>query len=82
MLNQEVRWWLKGYFELCDGELDKKRLQIIKNHFHLCIAVEGELDDFNKEIFGIVTDALNGIEKDYASQANSKIPELMSSVCN
>lgn len=65
MQNYEFVTWLEGYFDLCSiSNINNKKLQIIKNHLNLVIAVEGELGPLNQEIYDLISKAIKeGDEK-------------------
>jgi hypothetical protein len=50
--NNEFREWLRGFFELSEGEtvLEPKQIQVIVNHLNLAEAVESGLDDTNSQL--------------------------------
>jgi hypothetical protein len=52
MTNQEFRDWLRGFFELSDENvcLAPQQVQIIVNHLNLAEAVEGKLDETNRQL--------------------------------
>lgn len=54
MTNQEIRWWILGFLELCDQPFDRHKIIIMKHHFNLVIAVTGSLDEPNRIIFDTV----------------------------
>ncbi len=52
MTNDEFRSWLKGFFELSEGDalISAKQAQVVINHLNLAEAVEGSLDTVNEQL--------------------------------
>ena len=56
MRNYEFVVWLEGYLDLCPaGDLDAKKLRIIRNHLNLVREVEGQLGPLNAGIYDLIS---------------------------
>ncbi len=52
MTNYEYACWVRGFLQLCpDIALDKRKVQILKNHLNLVTAVEGKLGEKNQLLY-------------------------------
>lgn len=60
MRNYEFVVWLEGYLDLCpDGDLNLKKLRIIRNHMNLVKEVEGQLGPLNTEIYRMISGSID-----------------------
>jgi hypothetical protein len=88
MKNYEFVVWLEGYLEICPGgELDAKKLRVIRNYMNLVKEVDGQLGPLNKEIYDLISGPIEheaptaGIQAALAAKITSFLTETFPESC-
>lgn len=73
MTNYEFATWVRGFLQLCpEIPLNRRKVQIIKNHLNLVASVEAELGEKNRLVYNALVQ-LQRQAPDDAAYANFKI---------